>query len=268
MQDVLLDHGVALSRLLASCGATRFDWDTVADFLFKPVILRGLRQTLLIAVCSMALGAAFGVLLGVMRVSRNPVVSGAASFYVWFWRATPVVLQLLIMYFGVRQVITSDAFRDGWTAWRVAVLTFSLNEAAYMAEIVRGGIRSVEEGQLDAAKSLGMTNIQAMRRVILPQSFRVMVPPTGNEFIAMLKNTSVAFVIGVVELMNAARIQSAQNFRVMELYTVAALWYLVIVTLFSLGQAELERWLSGGDRERPETLFSRTMTVMGAGRRA
>ena len=246
--------------------AIRFDLDTVGDFLFDPIILRAMRQTLQIAALAMVLGVVLGVVLAVMRVSRNPIVSGLAGVYVWFWRATPVVLQLLIMYFGLRQLIEDDLFRDNWTRWRAAVITFGLNEAAYMAEIVRGGILSVESGQMDAAKSLGMTNLQAMRRVILPQALRVVVPPTGNELIAMLKNTSVAFAIGVVELMNAAKIQAAQSFKVMELYTVAAFWYLVLVSIFSLLQAELERALTISERERPETLFSRMLTVIGSRR--
>ena len=246
--------------------AVRFDVDTVWDFLFDPIIIRALRETMYIAVVSMVLGIVLGIVVGVMRVSRNPVASGFAGVYVWFWRATPVVLQLLMLYFGLRQLIENDLFRDNWTRWRVAVITFGLNEASYMAEIVRAGIQSVETGQMDASKSLGMTNLQALRRVILPQAFRVMVPPTGNEFIAMLKNTSVAFAIGVVELLNAAKIQSAANFKVMELYSVAAFWYLVVVTFFSFLQAEVERLLAAGERERPETLFSRAMAVMG-GRR-
>jgi polar amino acid transport system permease protein len=246
--------------------AVRFDFGTVADFLFHPIILRALWQTLIIAVLAMVLGISLGLVLGVMRVSRNPVAAVASGLYVWFWRATPVVLQLLIMYFGLRQLIDEDIFRDNWTRFRVAVLTFALNEAAYMAEIVRAGIRSVEPGQMDAARSLGMTSLQAMTRIILPQALRVMVPPTGNEFIAMLKNTSVAFAIGVVELLNAAKIQSARNFKVMELYTVAAFWYLVVVTGFSLLQAELERLLAVGEREQPETLFSRAIGILGARR--
>jgi len=245
----------------------RFDWGTVADYLFDPIIIRALRETMIIASLAMVLGIVLGTALGVMRVSRNPVANVAAGLYVWFWRATPVVLQLLILYFGLRQVIENDVFRDNWTRWRAAVITFGLNEAAYMAEIVRAGIGSVESGQMDAAKSLGMTNLQALRRVILPQALRIMVPPTGNEFIAMLKNTSVAFAIGVVELLNAAKIQSARNLKIMELYTVAAFWYLVVVSAFSLLQAELERMLSAGERERPETLLSRAMSVMG-GRRS
>lgn len=216
----------------------------------------------------MALGVVLGVALGVMRVSQNPFVSGFAGFYVWFWRATPVVLQLLIVFFGLKELIDSDVFNDEWTRWRAAVITFGLNEAAYMAEIVRSGIRSVDTNQKDAAKSLGMTNIQAMRRVILPQAVRTMVPPTGNEFVAMLKNTSVAFAIGIVELTNAAQLQSAANHRVLELYMVAAFWYLVVVTVFSLLQAELERWLSRGEREQPETLVSRALALTGSGRGA
>jgi len=242
--------------------AIRFDFDTVGDFLFDPIILRAMRETLYIALLAMVLGMGLGIVLAVMRESRNPVASGVAGVYVWFWRATPVVLQLLLVYFGLRQVIEDDLFRDNWTRWRAAVITFGLNEAAYMAEIVRGGIQSVESGQMDAARSLGMTNLQALRRIILPQAVRVIIPPTGNEFIAMLKNTSVAFAIGVVELLNAAKIQAARNFKPMELYTVAAFWYLVLVSIFSLLQAELERALAVSERERPETLLSRALAII------
>jgi polar amino acid transport system permease protein len=246
--------------------AARFDFDTVGDFLFDPIILRAMRETLIIAVLAMVLGIVLGVVLAVMRQSGNIIAAPIAGVYVWFWRATPVVLQLLMMYFGLKQLIEDDIFRDNWTRFRAAVVTFGLNEAAYMAEIVRAGIQSVESGQMDAAKSLGMTNLQALRRIILPQAFRVMIPPTGNEFIAMLKNTSVAFAIGVVELLNAAKIQAARNFKVMELYTVAAFWYLVMVSAFSLLQAELERALAVSERERPETLLSRAVSIV-AGRR-
>jgi polar amino acid transport system permease protein len=246
--------------------AVHYDIGTVKDFLFDPIILKALWQTLKISALAMTVGAILGVGLGVMRVSRNPVASTSATIYVWFWRGTPVVLQLLMFFFGLRQLIEYDLFRDNWTRFRAGVIIFGLNEAAYMAEIARAGILSVESGQMDAARSLGMTNLQAMRRVILPQALRVMVPPTGNEFIAILKNTSVLFVLGVVELTNAAKIQAARNFKIMELYTVAAFWYLVVVTGFSILQAELERVLSASDRERGETFFSRVISVMGASR--
>lgn len=246
--------------------AVRFDWGTVGDFLLDPIILRALWQTIKIATLAMVIGTILGVVLAVMRVSRNPIASTTAGLYVWFWRATPVILQLLMFYFGLRQLIDDDLFRDNWTRLRAAIIIFGFNEAAYMAEIARSGINAVESGQMDAAKSLGMTNLQAMRRIILPQAVRVMIPPTGNEFIAMLKNTSVAFAIGIVELTNAAKIQSARNFKVMELYTVAAFWYLVVVTGFSFLQAELERLVAAGEREQPETLFSRALSVMASRR--
>ena len=246
--------------------AIRFDWGTVGDFLFDPIILRALWQTIKIASVAMVLGIILGVLLAVMRVSKNPIASTLASLYVWFWRGTPVILQLLMFYFGLRQLIEDDIFRENWTRLRAAIIIFGLNEAAYMAEIARSGINAVESGQMDAAKSLGMTNLQAMRRIILPQAVRVMVPPTGNEFIAMLKNTSVAFAIGVVELLNAAKIQAGRSLKVMELYTVAAFWYLVVVTGFSFLQAELERFVAAGERDQPETLFSRALGVMASRR--
>jgi len=246
--------------------AVRFDWGTVGDFLFDPIILRALWQTIKIASLAMVLGIILGVLLAVMRASKNPVASTLASLYVWFWRGTPVILQLLMFYFGLRQLIEDDLFRENWTRIRAAIIIFGLNEAAYMAEIARSGINAVESGQMDAGKSLGMTNLLAMRRIILPQAVRVMVPPTGNEFIAMLKNTSVAFAIGVVELLNAAKIQAGQSLKVMEMYTVAAFWYLVVVTGFSFLQAELERIVAAGERDQPETLFSRALGVMASRR--
>ena len=246
--------------------AIRYDFDTVWDFLFDPIIFKALWETLKISTLAMVGGVVLGVVLAIMRVSRNPVASSAAGLYVWFWRGTPVILQLLMFFFGLKQLIDEDIFRDNWTRFRAAVIIFAFNEAAYMAEITRAGILSVESGQMDAAKSLGMTNLQAMRRIILPQAVRVMVPPTGNEFIAILKNTSVLFAIGIVELTNAARIQAARNFKIMELYSVAAFWYLMVVTLFSIAQAELERILAAGERDQPETLFSRVISVMG-GRR-
>ncbi|HET9476733.1 MAG TPA: amino acid ABC transporter permease [Dehalococcoidia bacterium] len=246
--------------------AVRFDWGTVGDFLFDPIILRALWQTIKIASLAMVLGIVLGIVLAVMRVSKNPLISIPAGLYVWFWRATPVILQLLMFYFGLRQLIEDDLFRDNWTRIRAAIIIFGLNEASYMAEIGRAGIKSVESGQMDAAKSLGMTNLQAMRRIILPQAVRVMIPPTGNEFIAMLKNTSVAFAIGVVELLNAAKIQAGQSFKVMEMYTVAAFWYLVVVTGFSFVQAEIEGIFSAAEREREETFMNRFLRVVGASR--
>jgi len=244
----------------------RFDPSVVWEFLFDDVILRGARETIWIALIAQFIGIFLGIVFAVMRVSKNPVARGTSGFYVWFVRGTPVLLQLLLVSFGLRQMIDNELFRELLTRWRAAVITFSVNEGAYMTEIVRAGIQAVPAGQMDAARSLGMTNLQAMRRVILPQALRVIIPPTGNEFIAMLKNTSIAFAIGVLELSSAARRIYADNFKVMELLVVAAIWYLAMTTVFSLLQAEAEAWASG-DRERPKTLGSRLVKALVPGGR-
>jgi len=186
--------------------------------------------------------------------------------YVWLFRGTPALLQLFILYFGVPTLFDNQTLTNELTKFRAAIIAFGINEGAYMTEIVRAGILSVERGQTDAAKSLGMTTMQTMRHVVLPQALRVAVPPTGNEFIAMLKNSSLASAIGLFELLYAAQNIYSVNFKFMELLVVAAIWYLAFTTVFSLLQAELERLVAAGERDRPETLFSRTMTIMG-GRR-
>lgn len=234
--------------------------------MWSPLIREGAWRTLQVAVLAQLLGVLLGGLVALMGISRNRLPRFVAGFYVWFFRGTPALLQLFILYFGIPQIIGNQAFTNEMTAFRAAILAFGINEGAYMAEIVRAGILSVEGGQMDAAKSLGMTPLQAMRHVVLPQALRVAVPPTGNEFIAMLKNSSLASAIGLVELLHASQLIYAVNFQFMELLVVAAIWYLAFTTVFSLAQAEIERMLAVGVRERPETLFSRAMTIMG-GRR-
>jgi polar amino acid transport system permease protein len=152
---------------------------------------------------------------------------------------------------------------DILSPFRVAVFGLAINEGAYMTEIVRAGIQSVESGQMDAAKSLGMTYPMAMRRIILPQAFRVILPPTGNEFIAMLKNSSLCFAIALIELTNAAKSIYAANYKTMELLVVASIWYLAMTSVFSLIQAELESRLAVGQTVRPPTLFGRMTEAFG-----
>lgn len=246
--------------------AIEFDFDAVGRFLFNGQIRHGAWITLQVAVLAQLLGIVLGVVFALMRTSRNPLTRFIAGFYVWFFRGTPVLLQLWILYFGLPQMINSQTFTNELTAFRAAVLALGVNEGAYMTEIVRAGILSVEEGQMDAARSVGMTQMQAMRFVILPQALRVAIPPTGNEFIAMLKNTVLAATIGLVELLGASRLIYSVNFKFMELLVVAAIWFLAFTTVFSILQAELERMLAVGDRERPQTLFSRVVDLMG-GRR-
>ncbi len=243
-----------------------FDVGAVWEFLFNPVIMKGVWMTIRVAVIAQVIGIALGVIFALLMMSKSLPLRGIAGFYIWFFRGTPVLVQLLALKFGMPGLFDDPEIAREFTFFRVAIVAFGVNEGAYMTEIVRAGILSVEEGQMDAAKSVGMTYLQAMRRVILPQAMRVMIPPTGNEFIAMLKNTSVAFAIGLVELLASARLIYSVNFKIMELLVVVSIWYLTMTTALSVLQAEIERVLSVGERERPETLFSRVLTIMG-GRR-
>jgi len=240
-----------------------FDPAVVWRFLFNSVILEGAQRTLIVALIAQVLGVFLGVVSALMRMSKNPLLNGPANFYVWFFRGTPLLIQLLFWYNGVPQLFNNPDITRELTSFRVAVFGLAVNEGAYMTEIVRAGIESVEGGQMDAGKSLGMTYAMAMRRIILPQAFRVILPPTGNEFIAMLKNSSLAFAIGLVELSNAARSIYSVNYNVMELLVVASIWYLVMTTVFSLIQAELESRLAVGVGNRPPTLFGRMTEAFG-----
>jgi polar amino acid transport system permease protein len=239
-----------------------FDPAVVWRFLFNSVILEGAQRTLIVALIAQVLGVFLGVVSALMRMSKNPLLNGPANFYVWFFRGTPLLIQLLFWYNGVPQLFNNPDITRELTSFRVAIFGLAVNEGAYMTEIVRAGIESVEGGQMDAGKSLGMTYAMAMRRIILPQAFRVILPPTGNEFIAMLKNSSLAFAIGLVELSNAARSIYSVNYNVMELLVVASIWYLVMTTVFSLVQAELEARMAVG-QNRPPTLFGRMTEAFG-----
>jgi polar amino acid transport system permease protein len=241
-----------------------FDPHVVWRFLFNPLILQGARTTLIVALLAQVFGVALGILSALMRMSKNPLISTPANFYVWFFRGTPLLLQLLFWFNGIPQLLGgSPTVANFLSPFRVAVFGLAINEGAYMTEIVRAGIESVEGGQMDAAKSLGMTYPMAMRRIILPQAARVILPPTGNEFIAMLKNSSLCSAIALVELLNAARFTYSHNYKINELLVVAAIWYLVMTTIFSLLQAELEARLAVGVRQRPRTLFGRMTEAFG-----
>lgn len=244
-------HAIAPSPL-------SFDFGVVREFLFKDIIVEAAVRTLWISLLAQAAGIGLGVLAAVARNLRMPVASQVASVYVWFFRGTPLLLQLLFWFVAVPQLAPADfgigplQFHHDWflfSPFQAALIGLAINEGAYMAEIVRAGIEAIESGQMDAAKALGMTNLQAMRHVILPQALRVIVPPTGNEFISMLKNSSLASVVSYPELLFVARGQYARNFYVLELVTVAGIWYLFFTSVFSVLQAELEARLRP-DRER------------------
>ena len=236
----------------------RFEWSVVGEYLFDHRILEGLLVTIELTAIAMVIGVALGVLLAVMRVSTNPLVSRAAWLYIWFFRGTPVLVQLLFWYYiaalypklglGIPfgPAFVHPDVNKLITAFRAAVLGLGLNEGAYMAEIVRAGMISVDEGQTDAAQSLGMTRVQTLRRIVLPQAMRVIIPPTGNETISMLKTTSLASVIAVTELLYSAEQIFAVNYKTIQLLIVASIWYIVCTSVLYVGQHYLERYYGRG----------------------
>lgn len=225
----------------------RFEWSVVGEYFFSVRILHGLLLTLELTVISMVIGVALGVLLAVMRLSQNPMVSKASWFYIWLFRGTPVLVQILF-WFNITALYPNIGF-GSWsfdannliTPFVAAILALGLNEGAYMAEIVRAGILSVDEGQSEAGAALGMSRLQIMRRVVLPQAMRVIVPPTGNEAISMLKTTSLVSVIAVSDLLYSAQLIYSVNYRTIPLLLVASIWYLIVTTLLSIGQFYIER---------------------------
>jgi polar amino acid transport system permease protein len=244
-----------------------FGWDLVRQWLFWHTIVQAVWVTLELTVLAMLIGIVGGVLLAVMRLSNNPVSAAAAWAYTWFFRGTPVLVQLLFwnnvaalvgqqVGFGIPfgpQFFHLDT-NSTITRFTAAVLALGLNEAAYMSEIVRAGVLSVDEGQTEAAASLGMRRAKIMRRIVLPQAMRVIIPPTGNETISMLKTSSLASVIGVVELTDASESAIHLYFKAIPFYVVASLWYLFFTTVLSIGQFYIERhYARGSTRNLPPT---------------
>jgi polar amino acid transport system permease protein len=252
----------------------RFEWHVVGDYLFDERILEGVRVTIELMVIAMVIGVLLGALLAVMRLSPNPLVSRASWLYIWFFRGTPVLVQLLFWYniaalyprislgipFGP-SFVHADA-NTLITPFTAAILGLGLNEGAYMAEIVRAGIISVDAGQSDAARALGMTRLQTMRRIVLPQAMRVIIPPTGNETISMLKTSSLASTIVVTELLYASQLIYSVNFKTIQLLIVASGWYIALTSILYVGQYYLERHYGRGS-SRNEALSPLQRARMG-----
>ncbi|MFJ7417145.1 amino acid ABC transporter permease [Streptomyces uncialis] len=234
-------------------------WDVIADHQFDAVILEGLWVTVQLTLVSMTAGIVIGVVVAVMQLSENPVLRVTASAYTWFFRGTPLLVQL-IFWFNLAllfPVISIGVPFDGpklveWqtnaviTGFVAALLGLSINEGAYLAEIVRAGIQSVDPGQREAGATLGMSNRQILARVILPQAMRVIIPPFGNQFISMLKTTSLVSVIAGADLMTVSQHLYLANFEVIALLMVASLWYLALTTVASVAQHFIERRYSPG----------------------
>ncbi len=256
---LLLVAAVMVKSILTN---PRFRWGVVGEYIISAPIMDGLQLTLLLTVVAQFLGILIGIILAIMRLSSNRVLARAAWIYIWFFRGTPLLVQLIFWYnISALYPEISIGIPFGPTFWQgnanelitpfaVAILGLALNEGAYMAEIVRGGIAGIDRGQSESAKALGMTHMQTLRRVILPQAVKVIIPPTGNQTILMLKTTSLVSVLALADLLYTAQTIYARTFETMPLLMVASLWYLGITSVLTFGQFFLERHFSEGKREQ------------------
>lgn len=246
----------------------RFRWHIVGEYFFSTSVLEGLAATLWLTVVSMILAVTLGVILALMRLSSNPVLRSGAGAYVWFFRGTPLLVQIIFLYnisalyphvefFGiavdVNEILTKPV---------VAILALALNEAAYSAEIVRAGILSVHSGQTEASAALGMRRGRILRRIVLPQAMRVIIPPLGNDTISMLKYTSLVSVIAMPELLYSAQIIYSRNFETIPLLLVACIWYLIVTTVLTFGQVGIERHFNRSQESRQSVIAELLTSVV------
>jgi len=244
---------VGLGILASVLTNPNFKWGIVGKYFFAESILRGLMLTVFLTVASMALGTLLGLALAVMRASHVKPVSIAAGLYLTLFRGTPVLVQLIfwfnisalypdlrigIPFTDIGTAVDTNAIMGPITA---ALVGLTLNQAAYMAEIIRGGFSAVGKGQIEAADSLGMSAGMRMRKVIIPQAMPSIIPATGNQFIGMFKETSLVSVLGVAELLQSAQLIYARTYETIPLLIVASLWYLVMTLLLSYPQSQLEK---------------------------
>lgn len=264
---------IAIAVLVAivyAFGQGKINWHAVPDYFFDHRILTGVGKTLMLTVLSMLIGIVGGIVLAVMRLSKNPVTSSIAWFYIWFFRGTPVLVQLFL-WFNLGLVfeyinlgpIYKDYWSDFMTPLLTALLGLGLNEAAYMAEICRAGLLAVDEGQTEAAHALGMSHSKTLRRIIIPQAMRVIVPPTGNEVINMLKTTSLVAAVQFPELFRYAQDIGQNSGAPVEMYFLAAAWYLIMTSVLSVGQYYIERYYArGSSRQLPPTPWQKVKANM------
>ncbi|MFJ5531343.1 amino acid ABC transporter permease [Streptomyces sp. NPDC093261] len=264
---------VAIAVLVAiiyAFGQGRINWHAVPDYFFDHRILTGVGKTLMLTVLSMLIGIVGGIVLAVMRLSKNPVTSSIAWFYIWFFRGTPVLVQLFLWFnLGLvfEYINLMPFYKDYWSNFMTPLLTallgLGLNEAAYMAEICRAGLLAVDEGQTEAAHALGMSHGKTLRRIIIPQAMRVIVPPTGNEVINMLKTTSLVAAVQFPELFRYAQDIGQTSGAPVEMYFLAAAWYLIMTSILSVGQYYIERYYArGSSRQLPPTPWQKVKANM------
>jgi polar amino acid transport system permease protein len=240
-----------------------FGWPTVAKWLTAESIMRGLGVTLVLTVIAMAIGIVLGVLLAVCRLSLNPLLRSVSGAYIWFFRGTPTLVQLIFFYnlsallpaisFGIPfgPAFVSFDTNAVITPLLAAILGLGLNEGAYMAEIVRGGLLSVDPGQRESGQAIGMTNARIVRRIVLPQAMRFIIPPTGNQVISMVKATALVSVIALSDLLYTVQSIYNRTFETIPMLLVACVWYLIVTSVLYVVQSFIEHHYSRGDRHQP-----------------
>ena len=241
-------------------GNENFGWPVVAHYFFDPTVISGLYVSLGLTVVAMAFGIVLGLLLAVARLSRDRLANSLASLFIWFFRGTPLLVQLIFWYNLSTLFPTLSIgipFGPTFMSWdtnsvispmTAAIAGLALNEAAYMAEIIRGGLLSVDKGQFETAEAFGMTRARALSRIIIPQAMRSIVPPTGNQLISMIKATSLVSVIAMADLLYSVQSIYNRTFEVVPMLLVAVIWYLLITSVLNVGQSYIERYYSRGDR--------------------
>jgi polar amino acid transport system permease protein len=212
-----------------------WSWQGFGDYLFNPFILGGVLTTVWLTVAAIAGGLVLGFAIALARLSSNPWLNRPARFYIWLFRGTPLLVQLIIIYTGLPQLGLKLSVIES------ALLGLILNEAAYLAEIVRGGIQSVPVGQTNAARAVGFSNAQTMRYVVMPQAMRLIIPTLGNSINGLLKTTSITSVISMEELLRRTQVLIQEKFMVLELFLVAAIYYLLMTTAWDFVQRRIER---------------------------
>ncbi|RCW81577.1 amino acid ABC transporter permease [Phyllobacterium bourgognense] len=231
-----------------------FGWPVVAQYLFDPTVMQGLWVTLGLTVVAMIIGVVLGLILAIARMSNDRLASSLASLFIWFFRGTPLLVQLIFWYnmstlfprisIGIASWDTNDLI----TPLTAAIVGLALNEAAYMAEIIRGGLLSVDKGQAETAEAFGMNRARALWRIIIPQAMKSIVPPTGNQLISMIKATSLVSVIAMADLLYSVQSIYNRTFEIIPMLLVAVLWYLFITSILNVGQGAIERYYNRGDR--------------------
>jgi polar amino acid transport system permease protein len=212
-----------------------WSWSGFFDYLVNPFILGGVLTTIWLTAVSLVFGLMLGLLIALMRRSKLGLVRSLGVFYVWLFRGTPLLVQLIVIYTALPQV----GIR--FSVVQAALIGLALNEAAYLAEIIRAGIQAVPDGQSRAARALGMTERQIMRHIVMPQAFKVIIPPLGNSVNGLLKTTSVTSVISMEELLRRTQVLIQEKFMVLELFAVAALYYLLLTSVWDFVQRRIER---------------------------